>query len=90
MAYAIGFQCTACGLCGSTCPNDAIGELGRHFYIEPLICTECVLYSESPMCLEICPNNAILEYQIRPGQRWTDYVPLRAVHPALRKIGLKQ
>ncbi|MBL0159756.1 MAG: 4Fe-4S binding protein [Bryobacterales bacterium] len=88
MAYAIGFQCTACGLCSSTCPNGAIRGFHRQYYIEPLFCTECALYAASPACVDVCPNNAIVEDQLRPGQRWTDHVPLRATHPALRKIRL--
>ena len=88
MSYAIGSQCTACGLCASTCPNHAIRGLHPRYYIEPLICTECALFAGTALCVAMCPSNAIVEYQLQPGQRWNDIVPLRAVHPALRKIRL--
>ncbi|MBN9663713.1 MAG: 4Fe-4S dicluster domain-containing protein [Acidobacteria bacterium] len=61
MAFAIGFQCIACGACRSTCPNGAIQGAKPRFRIEPLLCTECVLFADEPLCVAECPVRAIVE-----------------------------
>lgn len=61
MAYAIGLHCTACGICVTICPNQAVTGEHPHYRIEPLLCTECVLYAEAPVCVEACPEKAIVE-----------------------------
>lgn len=60
MAYSIGLQCTACAACVSICPTGAVQRGRRRYRIEPLLCTECLLYSDQPMCAEACPHGAIL------------------------------
>lgn len=64
MAYVILPDCTVCGDCLTVCPNEAIRQAvdeARAVWIEPLLCTECVGYSESPECVAACPENAIRE-----------------------------
>ena len=61
MAYAIGYQCTACGACVTICPNQAVKGEYPHYRIEPLLCTECVLYADDPVCVKVCPEQAIFE-----------------------------
>ncbi|WP_394766672.1 4Fe-4S binding protein [uncultured Paludibaculum sp.] len=61
MAFAIGYQCIACGACRSICPNGAIQAARPRFRIEPLLCTECALFADQPLCVAECPINAIVE-----------------------------
>lgn len=61
MAYRIGFHCTACGICVTICPNQAVTGEYPHYRIEPLLCTECVLYADGPVCMEACPEGAIVQ-----------------------------
>ncbi|QOY91501.1 4Fe-4S binding protein [Paludibaculum fermentans] len=61
MAFAIGFQCIACGACHSTCPTGAIQRARPRFRIDPLLCTECVLFAGEPLCVTACPVRAIVE-----------------------------
>jgi ferredoxin len=63
MAYAIGSQCTACGVCVTICPNQAVTGEYPQYRIEPLLCTECVLYADYPACVEACPEKAIFEVE---------------------------
>jgi len=76
MAMAIGLQCTACGACVSICPNQAIQILRRRFWIDPLLCTECALFSDKPQCREACPQDAV--------SRAHSEQPQLAIHPILR------
>jgi len=45
--------CIACGLCESTCPNDAVTVQGGVAVIDYARCTSCGL------CVDVCPVNAI-------------------------------
>lgn len=59
MALIITDDCTACGLCISECPNEAISE-GDIYVIDPALCTECVGFFDEPQCVEACPVEAII------------------------------
>jgi ferredoxin len=61
MAYAIGYHCTACGICVTICPNQAVTGEAPLYRIDPLLCTECVLYADFPVCVAACPESAIAE-----------------------------
>ena len=60
MAYMITDECISCGACEPECPNQAISEGETIYIIDPDRCTECVGSHESPRCVEICPEDAIL------------------------------
>ena len=44
--------CTACGICASECPQEAI-TVDDVAVVDPDICTEC------GVCVDVCPNDAI-------------------------------
>jgi ferredoxin len=46
-------------------------------WIDPLLCTECLLFADEPQCQQACPHGAI--FRARGDQ--TE----RAIHPLLRK-----
>jgi ferredoxin len=52
MAFKINDTCTACGICMSECPVEAISE-GDIYKIDPDKCTDC------GACSEVCPVEAI-------------------------------
>jgi ferredoxin len=53
VAYVISDECTACGVCQSSCPVEAIAEGDPKYIIDPDACTDCGL------CAEECPFDAI-------------------------------
>ena len=77
MAMAIGLQCTSCRACVSICPNGAIQFPRRRIWIDPLLCTECVLFAHEPQCRAACPQGAVFRAR-------SDYSG-RAIHPFLRQ-----
>ncbi len=60
MALIINDECTACGLCITECPNDAISEGDEIYVIDPDKCTECVGFYDEPQCVLVCPVDAIV------------------------------
>ncbi len=58
MAYKISEECISCGACEAECLNEAISEGDVIYVIDPIKCTECVGYFDSPKCVEICPVEA--------------------------------
>lgn len=51
MAYKIGSECIACGVCASECPVEAISE-GAVYEIDEDTCIDC------GACAEACPTGA--------------------------------
>ena len=56
-ALTIDDRCTACGLCLSTCPENALRPAPRRPALVATRCTSCLA------CIEICPVDAISETQ---------------------------
>jgi ferredoxin len=57
MAYKIvEALCTACGACEPECPNNAISLKGAVYVIDPVKCTECEGFHDTPQCAEVCPR----------------------------------
>ena len=46
-------SCTGCGLCISSCPQDAISYIDKHLYIDPQHCTNCGACLEQKCPLDI-------------------------------------
>ncbi len=61
MAMMITDECIACGACETECPVEAISEGDTQFEIDPGKCVECEGYFDSPQCVDICPNDAIVK-----------------------------
>ncbi|RJQ33263.1 MAG: YfhL family 4Fe-4S dicluster ferredoxin [Actinobacteria bacterium] len=58
MAYKITDECSACGLCETECPNEAIAEGDEIYEIDPEKCTECSGHHDTQQCAEVCPVEA--------------------------------
>ncbi len=52
MAYKIGGECIACGVCMSECPVDAISEGDGIYEIDENACIDC------GACAGACPTGA--------------------------------
>ena len=59
MACRIEPHCNACGICVAICPVNAILETAAGITISALLCTECLGYAEAPVCMRVCPTDAI-------------------------------
>jgi ferredoxin len=61
MAYKIDPDlCASCGACESECPNNAISLKKGIYVIDPNKCKECAGVHDSPMCAQVCPNDACM------------------------------
>jgi Fe-S-cluster-containing hydrogenase component 2 len=69
MACTVEPQCNACGACIAQCPVGAIVETTTGARIEPFICTECVAYADLPVCMDVCPCEAIVYAPVVDSQR---------------------
>jgi Pyruvate/2-oxoacid:ferredoxin oxidoreductase delta subunit len=52
-ALSIGSECTACGACLITCPEQALAAAPGRPAVVPGRCTACLA------CVEVCPRDAI-------------------------------
>ena len=57
MAYIINDDCTKCGACESSCPQEAISEGNEKYVIDADKCVDCA------QCVDSCPNSAIMQAQ---------------------------
>lgn len=71
MACRIEPHCNACDLCVAICPVNAILETGAGITITALLCTECLGYAEEPVCMRVCPTDAIV---YAGGMQWNQAV----------------
>ncbi|MCK6604221.1 MAG: 4Fe-4S dicluster domain-containing protein [Ignavibacteriaceae bacterium] len=75
MAHFITDDCISCAACEADCPNEAIYAAGdsytfngqtfaalndEHTYIVPEKCTDCKGFHDEPMCVSLCPSEAII------------------------------
>ncbi|MCC7342756.1 MAG: 4Fe-4S binding protein [Bryobacterales bacterium] len=59
MACRVEPHCNACGICVAICPVNAILETVDGVRISSALCTECVGYADTPVCMEVCAIDAI-------------------------------
>ncbi|MDQ9951373.1 MULTISPECIES: YfhL family 4Fe-4S dicluster ferredoxin [Acinetobacter] len=59
MALLITNDCINCDMCLPECPNNAIFEGNKVYEIDPLRCTECVGFYDTPTCKAVCPIDCI-------------------------------
>jgi len=55
VALKITAECTCCDACLLECPNEAIRAGEKIYVIDPGLCTECVGFSRTMKCAEVCP-----------------------------------
>jgi ferredoxin len=55
MATLITIACIVCGACEDECPTGAVSLGNGIFVVDPERCTECVGYSATRKCVDICP-----------------------------------
>jgi ferredoxin len=81
VAIVITDECISCHACEPECPNGAI-SLGADIYeIDPMLCTECVGFSDTPQCAYVCPIDVCVD---DPERRETEedlFARARRVHP---------
>jgi len=69
VAILITEECISCHACEPECPNGAI-TLGDEIYeIDPMLCTECVGFSDTPACAYVCPIDVCVD---DPDRRETE------------------
>lgn len=59
MACRIEPHCSACGVCVANCPVGAILETTAQTRIVSALCTECLGYADMPVCMSLCPADAV-------------------------------
>jgi ferredoxin len=69
MAILITDECITCHACEPECPNSAISLAAEIYVIDPESCTECVGFSETPMCAYVCPIDVCID---DPDRRETE------------------
>ncbi len=55
MATMITSDCINCGACEPECPNNDISQGDPVYVIDPLLCTECVVFHDYEACAAVCP-----------------------------------
>jgi len=53
-------ECLMCGACADECPVGAISEDEYQYVIDQSVCVKCEGYADSPQCVDVGPNGAIL------------------------------
>ncbi|MWV61464.1 4Fe-4S dicluster domain-containing protein [Helicobacter saguini] len=56
----INHLCIACDACREVCPTSAISVQEPIYHIESNLCIMCNGYSSQPLCIEVCPVDAII------------------------------
>ena len=54
-------ECINCHACEPECPNSAITQGDEIYEIDPNLCTECVGFSDTPMCAYVCPVDVCVD-----------------------------
>jgi ferredoxin len=81
VAYKINEDCIGCGACIPECKNKAIREGDTIHRIDPEACTECVGWSASPQCSEVCPVGACVPDLAPPESREALLDKWKRLHP---------
>ncbi|MEB3212655.1 MAG: helix-turn-helix domain-containing protein [Leptolyngbyaceae bacterium] len=68
MTYSITSECIQCDSCLSQCPVKAIKIVDEQYWIDPTLCNGCEGYSDTPLCLNICPVDSPVPFQAKKGR----------------------
>lgn len=71
MAVMITEECIACDACAPECPVAAILDETNEknpsdsvFYVKPESCVECINHADSPRCVEACPTEGAIVWDM--------------------------
>ncbi len=57
MSIIVTNACINCDACISVCPNNGISRGEYKVTVDAALCTECVGFSSSEQCVDVCPVN---------------------------------
>jgi ferredoxin len=80
MAVLITDECINCEACASECPVAAILEDTNdknpnddRFYVKPESCVECVNHADEPRCVEACPTEGAIVWDMPYTAEFNEY-----------------
>jgi len=81
MAVMITDECINCDACAPECPVAAIlgddnaknPHEGERFYVKPETCVECVGHADTPRCVEACPTEGSIVWDMPFTNDFNDY-----------------
>jgi ferredoxin len=80
MAVLITEECINCEACASECPVAAILEDTNEknpsddkFYVKPESCVECVGHADEPRCVEACPTEGAIVWDMPYTAEFNEY-----------------
>lgn len=80
MAVMITEECINCEACASECPVAAILEdtndrnpFDERFYVKPETCVECVGHADTPRCVEACPTEGAIVWDMPYTVEFNEY-----------------
>jgi ferredoxin len=84
MAVMITDECINCEACASECPVAAILEDSNErnpyddkFYVKPEACVECIGHADDPRCVEACPTEGAIVWDMPYTPEFNDYYKQR-------------
>jgi ferredoxin len=73
-------ECINCEACASECPVAAILEdtndrnpFDERFYVKPETCVECVGHADEPRCVEACPTEGAIVWDMPYTVEFNEY-----------------
>ncbi|MEA1917599.1 MAG: 4Fe-4S dicluster domain-containing protein [Campylobacterota bacterium] len=80
MAVMITDECIVCDACAQECPVAAILDESNeknpsddNYYVKPESCVECVDHSDTPRCVEACPTEGAIVWDMPYTVEFNDY-----------------
>jgi ferredoxin len=80
MAVMITDECISCDACAPECPVAAILEDGNEknpqdgiLYVKPESCVECVGHADEPRCVEACPTEGAIVWDMPYTMDFNEY-----------------
>lgn len=81
MAVKITTECINCDACAPECPVAAILDdsneknpfSGDNYYVKPETCVECVGHADAPRCVEACPTEGAIVWDMPYTSDFNDY-----------------
>lgn len=81
MAVKITTECISCDACASECPvaailddsNDKNPFTGEAYYVKPESCVECVGHADTPRCVEACPTEGAIVWDMPYTIEYNEY-----------------